>query len=411
MTKAVFYVITGITIFLYRSNLAIIANILSFFTVVGSLSNQKSSIYINWINGFYTTIVASFVLHFEKLNTETENIKKRNINYKYWFKIIGIPLVIVIVFINLYRNGNPKFDELIKNIDFRFINFQWLIFTAFGYYLFRNITNAVTVEPLTSIDLSTNNELQKENFEVDYSKKLSNELQLGVILLISLNILILVFLATDILYLSEIHQMTAPELSQQVHTGVNAIIISSIFAILIILYFFRGSINFIKENRNLKTLTFVWIFLNLIMILITAVKNVEYLISFGLTYKRIGVLFFLLLTAIGLITTFFKVTKVKNLWYLFRKNSQIAFTILIISSTINWDKLVTFYNINYAEQIDLDYLINLSYNNTFLLKDYIEKNNIKGEKAIKINSKHRDYINYLNHNSWQEMILDNLKIK
>lgn len=405
------YFVTSVTIFLYNSPLAIIANLIAFFTLVGTIAEHKSSIYILWINGIYTSIVAAITLYFQQLDIGTENVKKKKINYLYWVKTIGIPIIIVIVFINLYRNGNPKFDELISKIDFSFINFQWLVFTSLGYYLFYNITNPVTAEPVTSLDGIIHNELNKDTVECSSPKKLQNEIQLGTILLVSLNILIGLFLVTDVLHLSEIHQMTAPELSKQVHTGVNALIISNLLAIVIILYFFRGSINFVKNNIVLKRLTFAWIFLNLMMILITAVKNIEYIFSFGLTYKRIGVLFFLFFTAIGLITTFIKVIKVKNLWYLFRKNTQIAFAVLILSSTVNWDKLVTYYNINYAEQLDLNYLIDLSKNNSFLLKEYIEKNKIDTKKSIKINIKHRDYITDLRDNSWQELVFDNYKIQ
>ncbi|WP_405562737.1 DUF4173 domain-containing protein [Polaribacter sp. Asnod6-C07] len=402
------YFITGITIFLFKSNLTIIANILAFITLIGSISEQKSSIYIQWINGLYTTIVAVFSLHFDKINSDKEPEKRKKIDYVYWFKTAGIPLIIVIVFISLYRNGNPKFDALITKIDLSYINFQWFVFTGLGYYLFYNITNPIQIEPVTSTDLKTGNNLLKEELKYTSPKKIKSEKQMGFILLITLNILIVLFLVTDTLYLFEIHKMTAPQLSEQVHTGVNALIFSNLLAIVLILYFFRGSLNFIKDNKNLKILTFIWIFLNLIMIIITAIKNIEYIFSFGLTYKRIGVLFFLLLTAIGLITTYFKVTKIKNLWYLFRKNTQIAFVILVISSTINWDKIITYNNINYAEQIDLKYLINLSNNNVFLLKDYIVKNDIKN---LKIDEKHRLYLIDLESNSWQEMIFDNLKIK
>lgn len=402
------YIITGITVFLYKSNLTITANIIVFFTVIGSFSEYKSSIYIKWINGIYTTIVAAFSLYFDTLNTEVENTKKKKINYVYWLKIIGIPAIIIIIFINLYRNGNPKFDELIANIDFSFINLHWMLFMTLGYYLFYNISNPIQIEPATSVDLKTGNYLDKKTLEYTSPKKLESEKQMGVVLLISLNILIILFLITDAWYLFEIHKMTAPELSQQVHTGVNALIISNLLAIAIILYFFRGPLNFIEKNKILKIVTYIWILLNIIVIIVTAIKNTEYIISFGLTYKRIGVLFFLLLTAIGLITTLFKVTKTKNLWYLFRKNTQIAFTIFIISSTINWDKTITFYNINNAEQLDLKYLVSLSDNNAFLLKDYIEKNELDD---YKINEKHRKYIRDLKNNSWQETVYDNFKIQ
>ncbi|APZ45101.1 hypothetical protein BW723_01775 [Polaribacter reichenbachii] len=406
--NAIGYYITGITIFLYNSNLTIIANIIAFFTLIGSISEHKSSVYINWINGIYTATVAVFTLHFEKINNEKKPVKRKKTDYAYWFKIVGIPLIIAIIFISLYRNGNPKFDELIRKIDFSFINFQWLVLTGLGYYLFYNITNPIQIEPVTSTDLKTGNNLLKEKLKYTSPKKLKGEKQMGIILLSTLNLLIVLFLITDALYLFEIHKMSAPELSEQVHTGVNALIISNLLAIIVILYFFRGNLNFIKDNKNLKVLTFIWISLNLIMILITAIKNIEYIFSFGLTYKRIGVLFFLLLTAIGLITTYFKVTNIKNLWYLVRKNIQIAFMIFIISSTVNWDKIITYYNINNAEVIDLKYLINLSNNNAFLLKDYIEKNKIKN---YKINEKHRNYVSELENNSWQEMVFDNLKIK
>lgn len=406
--RLIAYTITGISVFLYKSDLTIIANIIAFFTVVGSFSEHKSSIYIQWINGIYTTIVSAFILYYETLNNEVENTKRKKINYVYWLKIIGIPAVIIIIFINLYRNGNPKFNELIVNIDFSFINLHWMLFMTLGYYLFYNISNPIQIEPATSLDLNTGNYLDKKTIAYTSPKKIENEKQMGIILLVSLNILIVLFLITDALYLFEIHKMNAPQLSQQVHTGVNALIVSNLLAIAIILYFFRGSLNFIEGIKNLKKITYLWISLNIIVIIITAIKNIEYIISFGFTYKRIGVLFFLLLTAVGLLTTLTKVSRIKNLWYLFRKNAQVAFSIFIISSTLNWDKIITYYNINNAEQLDIQYLIDLSYNNAFLLKDYIEKNEIDNSK---IDEKHRKYIKDLKNNSWQEMVYDNFKIQ
>jgi hypothetical protein len=409
--KVIAYLITGITIFLFKSNLTIIANVIAFFTFIGSVSEHKSSIYVQWVNGIYTTIVSAFSLYYDTLNSEVENIKKEKINYVYWLKIIGIPFVAAIIFINLYRKGNPMFDELILKIDFSFINLHWVLFTGLGYYLFNNITHPIQIEPLTNDDINTENSLEKSTLKEISPKKLKSEKQLGVVLMALLNVLITFFLITDLLHLSELHKMVASQLSTQVHTGVNALIISNVLAIIIILYFFRGNLNFFNKNNDLKNLTFVWIFLNLSVVLITSIKNIEYILSFGLTYKRIGVLFFLTVTSVGLITTFIKVSKIKNLWYLFRKNAQIAFVILIISSTINWDKIITYYNINNAEQMDLSYLINLSNNNTFLLKDYAEKNEIGNSSKAEINIKHSDYLYFLNNNSWQEMLFDNLKIE
>ena len=405
----VVYFFTGISVFLYCSTLTIITNILAFFTLIGSCSSHSTSIYIKWINGTYTTAVAAFTIYLNNLYTESENVKKLEINYGYWAKIITIPSVIIGIFINLYRNGNPKFDALIADIDFSFINFGWVVFTALGCYIFYNITNSVSIEPATSLDLQIKNDLKNEK-SID-PKKEKSEIQLGTILLVSLNILIILFLCTDVLHLSEIHSMSAPQLSKQVHTGVDALIASNVLAIVIILYFFRGNLNFTKNNSQLKKLTLAWIVLNLLMICITAIKNTEYIASFGLTYKRIGVLFFLLITAVCLITTYIKVIKIKNLWFLFRKNIQIAFTILVLSSFINWDKIVTYYNINYAAQLDGNYLIALSNNNVFLLKDYAQKYDTNIDLNRKINVKYSEHIRELKANSWQEMVFDNYKIR
>ncbi|AOW21749.1 DUF4153 domain-containing protein [Urechidicola croceus] len=405
------YLTSGITVFLYDSNLTVFTNILSFITLVGSVSNHSSSVYIQWINGLYTTIVAAFSQYYDSLNTEIKNVQKQKIDYLYWAKLILIPTVILIIFSTLYRIGNPKFDALISQVDLSFINFQWILLSGLGYYLLYNITNPITIEPITELDTKTGNELQKKEELLVSQEKLKKENQLGIVLMFSLNVLIVLYLITDMMYLSELHNMNGTELSKQVHNGVNALIVSIIFAILILLYFFRGDLNFFKQNKSLKNLAFVWIFLNINLVVLTAIKNFEYIQSFGFTYKRIGVLVYLLLTLIGLITTFIKVQNIKNLWFLFRKNSQIAFIILIIASSINWDNTITNYNINYAEQTDVDYLLSLSNNNIFILKQYANNSKINFEQKFDIDTKHLNYLQELQQNSWQEMVYDNLIVK
>ena len=185
------------------------------------------------------------------------------------------------------------------------------------------------------------------------------------------------------------------------------------FAIVIILYFFRGNLNFHKENKNLKVLTVLWIVLNIILILVTTYKNFIYVSFHGLTYKRIGVFVYLLLSLIGLITTFIKVYATLNFWFLCRRNVSIGFVILLISTTINWDKLITKYNTKYAQNTDYDYLVSLSDNNTFLLKKIVENTPNKPSLTAqnKIENKYDQYCKKLESNNWQELVFDNLKFK
>ena len=408
---ASFYLIASSFVFMYNSTLTLITSTIAFFVLLGSLSSSKSSLYIELLNGFYSTIASNFVNSFNHLLEETEAVKKRNINFLYWFKIIGIPLVVLVIFIILYRSANPFFDEILNKVDLSFINLQWLLFTTIGYFLLLNISKPQKIQPITEIDLNTRNQLQKEELKKQSNVSLVQENQLGIILLVLLNLLIGFFLITDSIYISSLVDLAAANLSKAVHEGIYALITSIILAIIIILYFFRGNLNFYEKNRNLKTLTTLWISLNIILVLITAYKNYLYVTHHGFTYKRIGVFIYLLLSLVGLLTTYTKVYAQYNLWYLFRKNIRIAFLLLVISGTLNWDKLITKYNIEHAQIIDLDYLIHLSDNNTFLLYDYIikkpNKSTIEQERRIAV--KHKNYNEKLDHKSWQELVYDNLK--
>ncbi|MDO5970911.1 DUF4173 domain-containing protein [Flavivirga aquimarina] len=405
---SIVFIITAITIFFFRSILTIVAYVVAFLTLIGNVSKQGSSVYVNWLNGLYTSIAAFFHRNFNTTEKDEKVTPKQKTDYLHLIKIIGIPLITVIIFIALYKNGNPMFSELISKIDFGFINIQWLLFSVLGYYLLSNISKPVIVDPATTYDLNNGNSLSRErDFIVEKIKK---ENQLGFILIALLNVLIVIFLITDITYLISTNDLRASAISNQVHNGINTLIASILIAIIIILYFFRGDLNFYKGNKNLKTVTYVWIVLNLLLIINIVIKDCQYIYYFGFTYKRIGVLIYLLLTIIGLLTTLIKVKQIKNFWYLFRVNTLTAFTILIISSTINWDNYITHYNLNYAQSMDFNYLLDLSDNNTFLLKNYADKNNLTAERKSLIEKKYKAYLIELESKKWQEIQYDNFKL-
>ncbi|GAA4238249.1 hypothetical protein GCM10022291_28010 [Postechiella marina] len=409
-TKAysILYLITAIAVFVYNNNLALIANIVCYFTLIGHVSEHKSSIYLNWINGLYSSFVGYVHRNFKNKDGTNKTTLKKEIDYFHLAKIIGIPFAVLIIFIGLYKNGNPMFNGLINKIDLSFINIQWLLVAMVGYYLLSNISKPVIVDSTTIKDINTNNLLAKpNNLGVD---KLKKEHQLGFVLILLLNLLILLFLITDITYLITENDFRASSFSNQVHSGINALIASIIIAIAIILYFFRGDLNFYKDNKNLKTVAYIWMLLNAILVINIIIKDCQYIYFFGLTYKRIGVLVYLLLTTIGLITTSIKIKNIKNFWYLLRINTLTAFTILVVSCTVNWDSCITIYNLNYAQSMDFNYLINLSNNNTFILKNYIDNNdlNIKSKRAVQ--QKFNKYIYLLKQKNWQEIQFDNLKL-
>lgn len=403
------YLLTAALVFIQYTNLSILANIIAFMVLIGCIIESRSSIYVQWYNGIYTSIVGYFHRRFIKQNVKEGKTHKKTTDTLHLIKLIGIPLVFIIGFIVLYKNGNPIFNDIISKINFDFINMQWLLFTVLGYYLFSNIFSPVQVDSVTNLDLQTSNTLhQSKTFSTEVLKK---EKQLGTILLLLLNILIAFYLTTDIISLSTINSTHASVLSNQVHSGINTLIASIVIAIIIILYFFRGDLNFFKGNKLLKNLSYTWILLNVILVILIATKNYNYIASFGLTYKRIGVNVYLFLTLIGLITTLIKVSKVKNFVFLLRINTRIAFALLIFFSIIDWDYSITKYNINHAASLDLNYLISLSINNAVLLNEYRESNNLSSKQNNEIYIKHRNYINIVKNRNWQEYTYSNFKLK
>lgn len=402
------YVVTAVFVFINHSMLAIIANCAAFFNLVGVVSQSRTSIYVQWFNGMFTSIAGLLYRSIEADN-ETKKVSwKKDIDFIHLSKLVGIPLVFIILFIGLYKNGNPIFETIISKINFDFINIQWLLFTVLGYYLFSNISQPIQIEPTTSRDLNTSNNLFKSgNFSEEQLKK---EQQIGITLLGLLNLLLLLYVVTDVAYLTTNTATAASALSNQVHNGINTLIASIIIAIIIIVFVFRGDLNFYKHNKNLKLLSYLWMALNVGLVVLIAIKNQNYITSFGLTYKRIGVHVYIFLTTVGLLTTFIKVKNIKNLVFLFRKNSQIAFIILVLGSAINWDYHITKYNLTSAKDFDIDYLIRLSDRNAILLHDFKDDITISNAHRNRIITKYHRYISELQQREWQELSYSNVLI-
>jgi hypothetical protein len=189
---------------------------------------------------------------------------------------------------------------------------------------------------------------------------LKYEFKAGFILLVLLNLLLFVFNLSDTYYLSIGELPVDIIYSEYLHQGVYMLIFSIVLAIAVLLYLFRGNLNFFSQNKTLRLLAYAWLAQNLILVIITLTKNSLYVIEFGLTYKRIGVYTYLTLTIIGLITSFIKVAAVKNNWFLFRKNAWAVYLVLIVASCVNWDRFITNHNLTFTKEPDLEYLMSLS---------------------------------------------------
>ena len=407
---ALTYVATAIFVFSNPSGFAIFAHFMAFMVFVGKSISHKSSVYFSWFLGITNMIIAS-ISHLNQNDKSEEKKERQKSSPELINRLKGglIALACLFLFGMLYKNANPVFGNLIAQINLDFISIPWLFFTLLGYVIFLHLLRPFNAEELIAFDLAQPNELATptELVMIGDKKKLIGEHTLGSMVFLALNLLLIFYLSTDIVYLFQKNDITNSEYSQAVHQGVYALLFSIVCAIALILYFFRGNLNFFKGNERIKSLTYVWIGLNLLLVVITCYKNFTYVEALGLTYKRIGVFVYLLLTLTGLITAYIKVAQRKNFVYLVRTNIATVFVFLVISAAVPWDKAITSYNLNTLHNPDIYYLLSLGESNSKQLYSYAKanKNSLEGDIKKSIGEKFTAFLELQSEKTWQEYTL------
>ncbi|MRI02206.1 DUF4173 domain-containing protein [Kriegella sp. EG-1] len=412
-TYATAYIVSALFVFINPSGLSIFVHFMALILFIGKSISQKSSTYISWLIGCIALLISSVANYMQQKENKstTSNPKQKDVSPKLLNRIKGVLVSIVLLcsFGLLYRSANPVFENLIEQINLNFISIPWLFFTLLGYILFLHILRPFDPKELIAYDLSQSNTLNKptELVLIGEKQKLESESTLGRIVFFALNILLVFFLTTDAIYLLQKTEISNSGYSQSVHQGVYALMFSIVCAIALILYFFRGNLNFYKNNKRLKSLTYLWIVLNIILIVFTWYKNYLYIEALGLTYKRIGVFIYLLLTLTGLITAYLKIIHIKSFTFLLRKNVATVFTMLFISAAIPWDKTITWYNLSFIEKPDIFYLTDLGANNSEQLYKYTKNNPNSIDINIKeiVMEKHVEFLSDQTDKTWQEYTL------
>src|SRR5690606_38703546 len=91
-------------------------------------------------------------------------------------------------------------------------------------------------------------------------------------------------------------------------------------------------------------------------------RNHHYIDYHGLAGKRVGVIIFITMVLVGLLTLFIKVEKRKTAAYLLRINSWFILFTLVLMSCLNWDRIIVTHNLVHDNlgEIDVDYYLELS---------------------------------------------------
>lgn len=397
--------LSAFCIFYYGNGLSVLANIISLCVLSAFSINPKTSIVTSFFFSLYSISASAVFMILDTIerNRNKEISDSKPVLVKVMLYII--PVVIAAIFFFMYKASNPVFNNFTEKINLDFISAGWIFFTLGGLCLMYGFFYHKKINVISDKDeLASNLLFAKSSNENSIFKNLlsiDNEKLSGIILLLLLNILLLTVNILDLNFLW--FDGTLPKdlsYSAFLHQGTGALISSIIIAILIILFYFRGGLNFYQGNKTLKVLAGLWIMQNAFMIISTAYRNNLYINEYSLTYKRIGVYIWLLLVLIGLVTTFIKIIKAKSNWYLFRTNGWLFYGVLLFSCFINWDMIVTNFNINRAElkkkPLDTSYLVSLSERNIpqlLTLNDSIKsERNTDDFYDYRNNSYHYDYV-------------------
>jgi len=296
-----------------------------------------------------------------------------------WVKMGVLPLFLVLLFTQLYRAGNPRFDHLaagfMDGLGEIFGDVLLQIFTAHTFFflfamvicaalILRFATQVVVQLEENCKDALVRTRIRRPHWMAPLAMDpLERERRMGVILLVAVNALLLVVNVIDINWVW--FGFEVPEgfsLKQFVHEGTWLLIISILLSMLLLMYLFRGNQNFYRKSAWLKHLAMVWVAQNFILCVSVFLRNYHYISFHGLAYKRIGVIVFLVLVLIGLITLYLKVRDRKSLFYMARVNGWAAFALLIGLTTVDWDSAIVRYNLAHWNkgEIDIDHYLSLS---------------------------------------------------
>jgi hypothetical protein len=349
----------------YGSNLALVSNIISLSLLSGLSISTKSSVVFSLLFSAYSYVTSFIFMYLDWIERkQREGNLSTNGTFKR-FLLISIPILITALFFQLYKASNPLFNEFASKINFNFISIEWIAFTIggfvlmYGFYYHKQVTELATFDEHGHVNLIAKPHEPFRLFgkEID----LNDENFSGKIMFLLLNLLLLMVNLLDFNFIFINRELPADmTYSEFVHQGTGTMIASIIVAVGIILFYFRSSLNFYAQSKTIKILAYCWIVQNVLMLVSTAFRNDLYIAEYGLTYKRIGVYVYLILAAIGLVTTFVKILKLKSNHFLFRSNGWLFYGVLIIACFVNWDVLIATHNSHIKGHNGKSYLLELS---------------------------------------------------
>jgi len=370
-------------VFWHNSLLSMVVYWLFGFIALGYLQEIRVRF---WVFGIIESIRALLGGWWISIRHTGEQLGNKHAFLPSWRKVrlLLLPALIVSPFYLIYSQANTALgafnDMLLKWTDTLFqLEFDWSRFFIFllGWVLvaaFLGYRNGIA--PLHQWVANWGYVLQRQRQKIWPTKTmaLKQEYQSALLTFTALNILIAIINLLDIVFVWFSRQeRTASELSAYVHEGTWLLIFSIVLAMLVVLGFFRANLNFITNNQRLRQLAYVWLGQNAFLALSVGVRNGHYIHHYALAHGRIVVVFFLALVLFGLFTMYLKVKGPKTVYFLLQSNAAAVMVALLLAASVNWDNLITRYNLR-REDPDLYHLVEVLDNNLIPLLQAAQEN-------------------------------------
>lgn len=321
--------------------------------------------------------VSDFIDSFKE---DINSMIKMSDNNKRIFKSIIIVIPILIIVLLLLSSADMIFGNIFKDVVkvFKHLSigelvgrFIWIIL-LFGYvgsvftYLLKDYRDAkIQAKPMKKID--------------SYTIKL---------LLISLNIIYLVFDFIQIRSLIFHHMSMDIPYSTYARQGFFQLMGISVFNIIVILLTKKTD-----ENKFIKINSLLMVGLTFIIIVSSFLRMSMYEAAYGYTLLRLLVYVSLITESIMLIPTIIYI--IKNKFNIFRYYIIIITCCYTLLSLFPVDYFIAKNNINRyykTDKIDVDYLMNYSYDNYPLLDELSKKINIEDEEDKRLKDQIDEYL-------------------
>lgn len=391
---------------------AMLAHHLTYFVVLGFA--QARELKFIWY-GFLLGVISYFRAPWDWLNHRKQARAEQSnetgpgeCQFKKWLKQGLLPLFILLPFLLFYLVGNAVISSAVESFFSGFSLFDigttpfWiLLLTLLGgslslALLFPRLQPSWMVEHQLGFDdqLLRRRDRDKtfqrwptpglaDGFQASSGPLLTHKMlalrghyRQAVITFVLLNALLAIVNFTDLAFVwLPAHELSAATLSHYVHVGTWNLTFSIGLAMLVVLYYFRGNLNFLANTPLLRPLARLWLAQNALLALSVGVRNYHYIDAYGLAGGRVIVGFVLLLILFGLYTLLKKANQQLSFTYLMQTNGIAAWLLLLAFSTINWSVVITRYNLatQPANKVDWYYLRSgLDNRNTFLILDHLD---------------------------------------